>query len=149
MISLKLETLLEGKVVEANRVEYKEGWNPQEVVQALCAFANDYENVNGGYLVVGIKAEDGIPTLPPVGIPKNRVDDIQKELFEYCNKIEPRYIPNFEIVNYPDKDTYLLYMKCSAGDAGPYRASETVYLSDEDQGKRVRRSRMSISIGSE
>ena len=97
MIPVKLETLLEGKVVEANRVEYKEGWNPQEVVQALCAFANDYENVNGGYLVVGIKAEDGIPTLPPVGILKNRVDDIQKELFEYCNKIEPRYIPNFEI----------------------------------------------------
>ena len=136
MIPVKLETLLEGKVVEANRVEYKEGWNPQEVVQALCAFANDYENVNGGYLVVGIKAEDGIPTLPPVGILKNRVDDIQKELFEYCNKIEPRYIPNFEIVNYPDKDTYLLYMKCSAGDAGPYRAPETVYLSDEEQGKK-------------
>ena len=60
MIPLKLETLLEGKVVEVNRVEYKEGWNPQEVVQALCAFANDYENVNGGYLVVGIKAKDGI-----------------------------------------------------------------------------------------
>lgn len=66
--------------MEANRVEYKEGWNPQEVVQALCAFANDYENVNGGYLVVGIKAEDGIPMLPPVGIPKNRVDDIQKAM---------------------------------------------------------------------
>lgn len=26
MISLKIETLLEGKVVEKNRVEYKEGW---------------------------------------------------------------------------------------------------------------------------
>lgn len=139
MIPLKLETLLEGKVVEANRVEYKEGWNPQEVVQALCAFANDYENVNGGYLVVGIKAKDGIPELPPVGIPKNKVDDVQKELFEYCNKIEPRYIPNFEIVNYPDKDTYLLYMKCSAGDAGPYRAPETVYFSEEDQDKKSKK----------
>lgn len=27
MIPLKIETLLEGEVVEKNRVEYKEGWN--------------------------------------------------------------------------------------------------------------------------
>ncbi|MCL1981847.1 MAG: hypothetical protein FWG53_01980 [Clostridiales bacterium] len=30
MIPLKLETLLEGRVVEQDRVEYKRGWNPSE-----------------------------------------------------------------------------------------------------------------------
>ena len=149
MIPLKIETLPEGKVVESNRVEYKEGWNPQEIVQALCAFANDYENVNGGYLVIGIKAEDGIPELPPVGIPKNKIDDIQRELFEYCNKIEPRYIPSFEVVDYPDKDTHLLYMKCSAGDAGPYRAPEYVYdIDNKDKKKKPKIYKYYIRIGS-
>mgnify|MGYP006990330947 CR=1 FL=1 len=34
---------------------------------------------------------------------------------------------SIEVVNYPDKDTHLLYLKCSAGDAGPYRAPKDVY----------------------
>ena len=50
MIPLKLETLLAGKTVEQNRVEYKEGWNPNDIIHTICAFANDLHNVNGGYL---------------------------------------------------------------------------------------------------
>lgn len=127
MISLKIETLLEGKVVEKNRVEYKEGWNPSDITHSICAFANDYANVNGGYIVIGVKEDNGVPILPPQGIPKERLDGIQKEIFQYCNLIEPRYIPQIEVVNYPDKDTHLLYLKCSAGDADPYRAPKDVY----------------------
>ena len=127
MISLKIETLLGGKVVEKNRVEYKEGWKPSDITHSICAFANDYANVNGGYIVIGVKEDNGAPILPPQGIPKERLDGIQKEIFQYCNLIEPRYIPQIEVVNYPDKDTHLLYLKCSAGDAGPYRAPKDVY----------------------
>lgn len=127
MISLKIETLLEGKVVEKNRVEYKEGWNPSDITHSICAFANDYANVNGGYIVIGVKEDNGVPILPPKGILKEQLDGIQKEIFQYCNLIEPRYIPQIEVVNYPDKDTHLLYLKCSAGDAGPYRAPKDVY----------------------
>lgn len=54
MIPLKIETLLGGQVVEQNRVEYKEGWNPGDIIHTICAFANDLDNVNGGYLVIGI-----------------------------------------------------------------------------------------------
>lgn len=56
MIPLKIETLLAGRVVEQNRVEYKEGWNPCDIIHSICAFANDYHNMNGGYLVIGVKA---------------------------------------------------------------------------------------------
>jgi len=34
----------------------------------FCAFANDYSNVYGGYLVIGIAEIDGILFLPPNGI---------------------------------------------------------------------------------
>ena len=93
MIPLKIETLLEGQVVEQNRVEYKEGWNPRDIIHTICAFANDYDNVNGGYIVIGVTANDGIPLLPPKGVEKEQVDSIQQEIFQYCNRIEPRYIP--------------------------------------------------------
>ena len=34
------ETLLEGRVVEHDRVEYKTGWNPNDMIHSICAFAN-------------------------------------------------------------------------------------------------------------
>ena len=43
MIPLKIETLLEGRVVEHDRVEYKTGWNPNAIIHSICAFANEYE----------------------------------------------------------------------------------------------------------
>ena len=52
MIPLKIETLLEGRVVEHDRVEYKTGWNPNDIIHSICAFANDYDNSNGGYIVI-------------------------------------------------------------------------------------------------
>ena len=58
MIPLKIKTLLSGKVVEQNRVEYKSGWNPGETIRTICAFANDYPNVNGGYIVIGVEEKD-------------------------------------------------------------------------------------------
>ncbi|GHU63464.1 hypothetical protein AGMMS49983_06970 [Clostridia bacterium] len=119
MIPLKIETLLEGRVVEQDRVEYKKGWNPNEVIQTICAFANDFSNTNGGYIVLGIGAEkDGRPELPPVGIAEDKLDEIQQKIFEYCNFIEPRYLPQIEVKEYQGKQ--MIYLWCSGGDAGPY-----------------------------
>ena len=110
MIPVKLETLLEGRVVEQDRVEYKSGWNPSETIHTICAFANDYANVNGGYFVIGVDAVDGVPILPPQGIPKESLDRIQQEVFQYCNVIVPRYIPKMEVVNYRNTDLLALLM---------------------------------------
>ena len=43
MIPLKLETLLAGRVVESDRVEYKRGWNPSEVIQTICALRQRFQ----------------------------------------------------------------------------------------------------------
>lgn len=80
MIPLKIETLLEGKVVERNRVEYKQGWNPEDIIHTICAFANDYANVNGGYIVIGVEEKNGMPVLPPCGVEPEKLDSIQKEI---------------------------------------------------------------------
>lgn len=70
MIQSKIETLLEGRVVEHDRIEYKTGWNPNDIIHSICAFANDFDNTNGGYIVIGVEEEDGIPVFPFVGIPR-------------------------------------------------------------------------------
>ncbi|WP_353963812.1 AlbA family DNA-binding domain-containing protein [Blautia intestinihominis] len=75
----------------------KECWNPNDIIHTICAFANDFPNVNGGYLVIGIQSEDGIPILPPKGLPRNILDSVQQEIFQYCNMITPRYIPRIEV----------------------------------------------------
>lgn len=73
MIPLKIETLLEGRVVEHDRVEYKTGWNPNDIIHSICAFANDYDNSNGGYIVIGVKEENGMPVFPLAGVQKGRI----------------------------------------------------------------------------
>ena len=75
--------------------------------------------------MIGVKTENGLPILPPIGVPDELLDDIQLKIFQYCNKIEPRYIPKIEIVEY--QGVNLVYLKCAAGDAGPYRAPVDVY----------------------
>ena len=148
MIPLKLETLLKGRVVEHDRVEYKRGWNPSETIRTICAFANDFPNVNGGYIVIGVGSEDGIPVLPPSGIPKEQLDSIQQQIFQYCNMIQPRYIPKIEVVDYQNKGTFLLYLRCSAGEGGPYQAPTEVYSDKKNDKKADRSMRYWIRIGS-
>ena len=95
----------------------------------ICGYANDIAGVDGGYLVIGVKTENGLPVLPPVGVPDELLDDIQLKIFQYCNKIEPRYIPKIEIVEY--QGVNLVYLKCAEGDAGSYQAPVDVYSKKE------------------
>ncbi|MDE7445252.1 MAG: putative DNA binding domain-containing protein [Lachnospiraceae bacterium] len=139
MIPIKIETLLEGRKVERNRIEYKEGFNPSEIVHTICSYANDIAGVDGGYLVIGVKTENGMPILPPVGVSDELLDDIQLKIFQYGNKIEPRYIPKIEIVEY--QGVNLVYLKWAAGDAGPYHVPVDVYSKKEtgkDQGRTMK-----------
>ena len=43
-LPININKLLRGKVIEWDRLEFKKGWNPEEVVRTICAFANDINN---------------------------------------------------------------------------------------------------------
>lgn len=79
-LPINIEELLHGKVIEWERLEFKQDWNPEPTMHTLCAFANDLHNWGGGYVIVGVAEEKGRPVLPPSGISPNRIDGIQKEL---------------------------------------------------------------------
>ena len=63
-LPISIEKLLSGGVVESSRIEYKEGWNPDAIYRSICAFANDFDNIGGGYIVVGVEEKNGRPMRP-------------------------------------------------------------------------------------
>ena len=89
-LPINLENLLRQRQVEGERIEYKAGWNPDAILRTLCAFANDFENLGGGYVVIGQDCDAaGMPVFPPVGLQENQLDKIQQELLRYLVQISP------------------------------------------------------------
>lgn len=60
-LPLNIEALLKGQIVEWERLEFKTDWNPESIAHSICAFANDLHNWGGGYILVGISEQDGLP----------------------------------------------------------------------------------------
>ena len=93
-LPINLHDLLRQRTIEGERVEYKAGWNPQRVLHTICASANDFHNLSGGYLVLGVEESDGLPVFPPTGIDPERVDAAQNELLRLGQSaIQPPYHP--------------------------------------------------------
>ncbi len=64
-LPINLEALLRQRTVEGDRVEYKAGWNPDPILRTICAFANDFENLGGGYIIIGQDCDNaGRPVFP-------------------------------------------------------------------------------------
>ena len=58
-LPINIESLLSGSAVESNQLEFKEGWNPDAIYRSVCAFAKDFEDTGGGYIIVGVEEEHG------------------------------------------------------------------------------------------
>ena len=64
-LPINIESLINGNIVEWERLEFKSGWNPNEIMHTITAFANDINNWGGGYIIIGIEEKNGRPLLPP------------------------------------------------------------------------------------
>ena len=60
-IPVNIEDLLHKRKIESTRIEFKTGWNPDKIYRTICAFANDFDNIGGGY--VSIRPTTGIKPL--------------------------------------------------------------------------------------
>ena len=117
-----IETLLTGNVVEGARIEFKTSWMPEASLKTICAFANDIDNWGGGYIVLGVKEENGRPVLPVEGIPVSQVDGMMKDLLNKCNLIQPRYLPVVAPVEYQGKTLIVIW--APGGDVRPYSSPD-------------------------
>ena len=118
-LPINVSDLINRRVIESARIEYKGDWNPEPILHSICAFANDIDNWGGGYIIIGIEEEDGMPKLPVKGLSKSSIDRINKELLQKCNLIEPRYIPIVEQASYEGKEIIVLWIP--GGADRPYK----------------------------
>ena len=96
-IPINIEDLLNKQKVESNRIEFKEGWNPIDIYRTICAFANDLENLGGGYILVGVEEKDGMAVRPVKGLPIEQLDKIQRKMIGFNNLIQPFYAPRISV----------------------------------------------------
>jgi ATP-dependent DNA helicase RecG len=88
-LEISVEDLLNKRKIESDCIEFKAGWNPDDIYHSVCAFANDYNNDGGGYIAVGVEEKNGVAVRPVKGIPEYMLDEIQKEMLSYNNMIAP------------------------------------------------------------
>ena len=120
-LPININDLLNGKPVEWERLEFKAGWNPEAVLQTLCAFANDINNLGGGYILIGVAEHNGRPVLPPVGLDPAQIDTIQKELLNLgFSAIAPYYHPIAVPVEIDGRHVLVLW--ALGGPTRPYNA---------------------------
>ena len=124
-LPINLQDLLRQRTVESERIEYKAGWNPDAILRTLCAFANDFENLGGGYVVIGQDCDaNDQPIFPPTGLAANQLDKIQQELLAACQLIQPPYFPalSMEVV----EGRHLIVLQAPGGMNRPYKAPASV-----------------------
>lgn len=129
-LPINIQHLVHGKAVEWERLEFKRGWNPEEIAHTLCAFANDLNNWGGGYIIIGIDEDKGQPVLPAEGLLQNQLDKIQGEVVQLANQLQPNYYPIVQPYELDGK--HILVLWCPAGDNRPYSTLST-------QGKNAQR----------
>lgn len=123
-LPINIEDLLRKQRIEGNRVEFKTGWNPDSIYHSICAFANDFDNIGGGYIIVGVEEENGVAKRPVMGVPAEKIDGILKEMVGYNNKINPYYMPRTSIEEVDGQ--FILVIWIPAGVNRPYDVRESV-----------------------
>ena len=118
-LPISIENLLKARTIESERIEYKSGWNPEPIMHTICAFANDFRDIGGGYIVIGVEEEDGMPILPPKGLNPREIDKIQRELVRISKFIEPNYVTIAAPAQYQERTLLVIY--CPGGNLRPYR----------------------------
>ena len=89
-LMLNIEDLLNKQKIESNRIEFKKGWNPVTLYHSIYAFANDFDDLGGGYILVGVDTdENGVAKRPVAGIPEEQIDDILQDMIGYNAKFGP------------------------------------------------------------
>ncbi len=125
-LAINIENLLSKQKIESNRIEFKKGWNPASIYHSVCAFANDFDDLGGGYIVVGVDTDDntGMAIRPVEGVPVEKIDGILQEMVGFNNKMAPYYMPRTSVEEVDGNQVLVIW--CPAGINRPYSVPENV-----------------------
>jgi ATP-dependent DNA helicase RecG len=144
-ISVNIEKLISGRIVESERIEYKKGWNPAAIYRTICAFANDFENIGGGYIIVGVEEEKGRAKRPVTGIPVKELDNIQKKMIGYNKLINPYYAPKISIETIDKVSILVIWVP--GGNQRPYEVPEDVTSKEKKYHYYIRKYSSTVQTG--
>ncbi len=127
ILPINVADLLNGRT-ESARLEFKASWDAEttghQVVKTVCAFANDFQSLGGGYVVIGVAESDGAGKKRVTGLSEQDVDKAQRWLRGRCKgDIRPSYTPVFspEII----EGHNVLVVRAAASQDGPHQARES------------------------
>jgi ATP-dependent DNA helicase RecG len=143
-LPINIDELLHGNTVEWDRIELKKGWNPEDIIHTLCAYANDINNWDGGYIIIGVEEESGKAKLPPVGVSIQELDAIQKKLIELSYKISPIYVPVSQPYLIGGKQILVVY--APAGDNRPYKAPTSLSEKRIERAMFIKRGSKTVKV---
>lgn len=125
-LAININDLLNKQKIESNRIEFKKGWNPGSIYHSICAFANDFDDLGGGYIIVGVDTDDktGVAIRPVEGVPMEKIDNILQEMVGYNNKMAPYYLPRTSVEEVDGKQLIVIW--CPAGSYRPYSVPANV-----------------------
>jgi len=125
-LHINIEDLLSARTVESERIEYKQGWNPDAIYRSICAFANDFDNIGGGYIVIGVKEDEATRTAqrPVEGLSTNELATIQQKMIGFNNLLNPVYNPHLFVETVDDKSIVVLWVP--GGPNRPYQVPEVI-----------------------
>lgn len=121
-----LDDLLHCRTVESERVEFKSSWNPEttgpQVLKTICAFANDFHNINGGYIIIGVEEVNGRAKFPIKGLKGGEIEKAQKWIRGNCSRLDPVFQPRLCPETYNGKS--ILVIVAHGSDVRPHRAPD-------------------------
>lgn len=125
ILPIGIEELLSG-AAEGARLEVKASWDEVttgfQVLKTLAAFANDLQNLNGGYVVLGAQEKHGVVERPVVGLDPTSLEAAEKWIRGNCQRIEPAYVPVFETASIDGQ--WVLVLWAPASDIRPHQAPD-------------------------
>jgi ATP-dependent DNA helicase RecG len=139
ILPINLDDLIYARAVESVRLEFKKVCSEpslEQIIHTICAFANDFHNLNGGYIIIGIEEQNALPILPPLGLTSQDIDKIQKQIRGYCKKIEPEYLPIISPEIYQGKNILVLWVPSS--DMRPHHAPVKLQKGRQERAYYVR-----------
>ena len=141
-LPININDLLTARTVEWERLEFKASWNPKAVLHTMCAFANDFHNLGGGYIIIGVDEDNGRPILPPAGLPVRQLDAIQKEIVELGYRIVPYYHPI--IAPCEVNGRHILVLWAMGGQTRPYKAPVSLAKGEREFAYYIRKGSVTV-----
>jgi len=146
-LHINIEDLLTSRTVESDRIEFKEGWNPDAIYRTICAFANDFDNTGGGYIVIGVEEENGVAKRPIKGLKAKEVAEIQKKMIGFNNLINPVYFPKLYVEEVDGMQIIVLWIP--GGSSRPYEVPEQVTVKEKKYNYYIRQYASSVRANTE